>query len=183
MRMAVSSRIFGIKVNGIKTDCFCPLADMLNHKRPRQTQWFYSDELHAFVIQAIDDISVDDEIFDSYGKKCNSRFFLNYGFIVEKNDANEYPYIIDITNNIPNYSAKSELLGNSKNKKLTRMFRLPGSFNDHVVKDFFSFLRFIHFSGKIDELIGVRNYSYYINIHLFLFNIYISISYCIIKLQ
>lgn len=28
-------------------------------------------------------------IFDSYGRKCNSRFFLNYGFVVEGNDANE----------------------------------------------------------------------------------------------
>lgn len=28
-------------------------------------------------------------IFDSYGRKCNSRFLLNYGFIVEENDANE----------------------------------------------------------------------------------------------
>jgi len=28
-------------------------------------------------------------VFDSYDRKCNSRFFLNYGFIVEDNDANE----------------------------------------------------------------------------------------------
>ena len=34
-RVMVSSRIFGITVNGVKTDGFVPLADMLNHKRPR----------------------------------------------------------------------------------------------------------------------------------------------------
>lgn len=28
-------------------------------------------------------------VFDSYGRKCNSRFLLNYGFIVDNNDANE----------------------------------------------------------------------------------------------
>jgi len=28
-------------------------------------------------------------VFDSYGRKCNSRFLLNYGFIVEDNDMNE----------------------------------------------------------------------------------------------
>jgi len=28
-------------------------------------------------------------IFDSYGRKCNSRFLLNYGFVVDDNDANE----------------------------------------------------------------------------------------------
>jgi histone-lysine N-methyltransferase SETD3 len=33
--MMVSSRIFGITVNNIKTDGFVPYADMLNHKRPR----------------------------------------------------------------------------------------------------------------------------------------------------
>ena len=35
VRMIVSSRIFGISVNGVKTDGFVPYADMLNHKRPR----------------------------------------------------------------------------------------------------------------------------------------------------
>jgi len=34
-RVMVSSRIFGITVNGVKTDGFVPLADMLNHRRPR----------------------------------------------------------------------------------------------------------------------------------------------------
>lgn len=28
-------------------------------------------------------------IFDSYGRKCNSRFLLNYGFVVDENDSNE----------------------------------------------------------------------------------------------
>jgi histone-lysine N-methyltransferase SETD3 len=62
MRMAVSSRIFGIKVNGKKTDCFAPIADMLNHKRPRQTQWFYSDDLKNFVIQSLQDIQKGEEV-------------------------------------------------------------------------------------------------------------------------
>jgi histone-lysine N-methyltransferase SETD3 len=34
-RMTASSRIFGITINGIKTDAFVPLADMLNHRRPK----------------------------------------------------------------------------------------------------------------------------------------------------
>jgi len=33
--MMVSSRIFGIQVEGVKTDGFVAYADMLNHKRPR----------------------------------------------------------------------------------------------------------------------------------------------------
>lgn len=61
MRMAVSSRIFGIKINGKKTDCFAPLADMLNHKRPRHTQWFYSDDMKSFVIQSLQDIEKNEQ--------------------------------------------------------------------------------------------------------------------------
>jgi histone-lysine N-methyltransferase SETD3 len=37
LRMMVASRIFGININDIKTDAFVPYADMLNHRRPRQT--------------------------------------------------------------------------------------------------------------------------------------------------
>lgn len=44
IRMMVASRIFGIQVNGEKTDGFVPYADMLNHKRPRQTSWTYTDD-------------------------------------------------------------------------------------------------------------------------------------------
>jgi histone-lysine N-methyltransferase SETD3 len=35
IRMMVSSRIFGMNIEGIKTDGFVPMADMLNHKRPK----------------------------------------------------------------------------------------------------------------------------------------------------
>lgn len=42
--MTASSRIFGINIKGVKTDAFVPLADMLNHKRPKLTSWCYSDE-------------------------------------------------------------------------------------------------------------------------------------------
>jgi len=54
--MITCSRIFGITVNGVKTDGFVPYADMLNHRRPRQTTWYYSDEKEGFVIEACDDI-------------------------------------------------------------------------------------------------------------------------------
>jgi histone-lysine N-methyltransferase SETD3 len=34
MRMLVNSRVFGIEIDGIRTDGFVPYADMLNHRRP-----------------------------------------------------------------------------------------------------------------------------------------------------
>jgi histone-lysine N-methyltransferase SETD3 len=58
--MMVSSRIFGITVEGVKTDGFVPLADMLNHRRPKQSSWYYDDNLKGFVIEASEDIQRGD---------------------------------------------------------------------------------------------------------------------------
>jgi histone-lysine N-methyltransferase SETD3 len=54
--MMVSSRIFGIQIEGVKTDGFVAYADMLNHRRPRQTSWTYTDDMKGFVIEANEDI-------------------------------------------------------------------------------------------------------------------------------
>lgn len=94
LRMMVASRIFGIEINGVKTDGFVAYADMLNHKRPRQTSWTYSDERGGFIIEALEDINRGEQVYDSYGKKCNHRFLLNYGFINPNNDANEVPLTV-----------------------------------------------------------------------------------------
>jgi histone-lysine N-methyltransferase SETD3 len=62
IRMAVSSRIFGIKIENKKTDVLAPFADLLNHKRPRQTHWLYDEGLKSFVIQALENIPVGGEV-------------------------------------------------------------------------------------------------------------------------
>lgn len=62
VRMAISSRIFGIKIEDKKTDVLAPFADLLNHKRPRQTHWLYDENLKAFVIQSLDDILAGNEV-------------------------------------------------------------------------------------------------------------------------
>lgn len=49
--MIVSSRIFGIQIDGEKTDALVPIADMLNHKVPKSTTWFYSSDKKGFVVQ------------------------------------------------------------------------------------------------------------------------------------
>ena len=58
--MLTCSRIFGININGKKTDAFVPYADMLNHRRPKQTTWYYDDDRGGFVIEACDDIKRGD---------------------------------------------------------------------------------------------------------------------------
>jgi histone-lysine N-methyltransferase SETD3 len=49
--MIISSRIFGVLINGNKTDALVPIADMLNHKTPKTTSWYFCDVLKGFVIQ------------------------------------------------------------------------------------------------------------------------------------
>lgn len=48
--MIVCSRIFGIMMNDRKTDALVPIADMLNHKAPKMTSWYYSDRKKGFVV-------------------------------------------------------------------------------------------------------------------------------------
>lgn len=112
LRMIVASRIFGITIDGVKTDAFVPYADMLNHKRPRETSWYYSDEKKGFVIETCEDLPRGAPIHDSYGKKCNSRFFLNYGFINMNNDANEIQFKVELSAESPAIEAKLKLLNN-----------------------------------------------------------------------
>lgn len=68
-------------MDDIKTDALVPIADMLNHKMPKMTSWFYSEKDSIFYIQnGPERIFKGEEVTDSYGLKCNSRFLLNYGF-------------------------------------------------------------------------------------------------------
>lgn len=84
-RMVVASRNFGIVVDGRKTDAMVPYADMLNHLRPRETRWTFNRHRQVFTIHSITPLRKGDQVFDSYGRKCNSRFLLNYGFTAEDN--------------------------------------------------------------------------------------------------
>lgn len=52
-------------------------------------------------------------IFDSYGRKCNSRFLLNYGFVVEDNDANEVNITVTADPNDTLLKLKEDLVKDS----------------------------------------------------------------------
>jgi len=76
----------GNRMRTIKTDGLVPMADMLNHSRPRQTSWAYSNERGAFCITSLMPFAAGSEVCDSYGRKGNDRFFLNYGFALLGNE-------------------------------------------------------------------------------------------------
>ena len=149
-RLLISSRIFGISINDNKTDVLAPFADLLNHKRPRQTQWYYDDNLESFVIQATEDIKEGNEIFDSYGRKTNARFLLNYGFCLEDNDTSEFLITVNFNENYPLYEEKKKFFQNEY--ELVRRFNLNNNFYESQIIELLSFLRFILFEGDINEL-------------------------------
>lgn len=84
-RMMVASRNFGVKIDGVQTDALVPYADMLNHLRPRETSWTFNQADYQFTITSLKTLKKGQQVYDSYGKKCNSRFLLNYGFSIESN--------------------------------------------------------------------------------------------------
>ncbi|KAL4505376.1 hypothetical protein ABPG72_002438 [Tetrahymena utriculariae] len=77
------SRVFGIQVKGIKTSVMVPLADMLNHKHSGQedSEWVFDDATNCFTVKTLKKIQRNQQIHFSYGSKCNSKLFLNYGFV------------------------------------------------------------------------------------------------------
>ncbi|MCQ2817498.1 MAG: SET domain-containing histone-lysine N-methyltransferase [archaeon] len=146
-RMIIASRIFGVTVHNKKTDVLAPYADMLNHKRPRETHWTFEDKDNAFVLSAIEDIQKGEEIFDSYGKKCNSRFLLNYGFTLENNEEdNEVKVTVEMEENIPKYEEKKTIIKNS-----FRKFSLKKDLLDFQTMAFISYLRFLFDDGDLEK--------------------------------
>ena len=82
----------------------------------------YSDEREGFVIESDEDIERNEQVYDSYGRKCNSRFLLNYGFIVEDNDANEVAITIHSNKEDPLLKYKEEMMQESFPE--TKIFRV-----------------------------------------------------------
>jgi len=156
-RVLISSRIFGIAIKENKTDVLAPFADLLNHKRPRQTQWYFDDNLQSFVIQATENIKEGSEIFDSYGKKTNARFLLNYGFCLDDNDTSEYLLTVDFNDTYPLFDLKKNFFQNEY--ELVRTFNLNNNFYESQIIELLSFLRFILFDGDINDLYNAINSS------------------------
>ena len=154
-RVLISSRIFGIAIHDNKTDVLAPFADLLNHKRPRQTQWYYDDSLESFVIQATENIKEGSEIFDSYGKKTNARFLLNYGFCLEDNDTSEYLLTVIFNETYPLFELKKNFFQNEY--EFVRTFNLNNNFYESQIIELLSFLRFILFDGDINDLYNAIN--------------------------
>ena len=85
-RIIVITRVFHIYLGPKSfTQGLVPMADMLNHTMVPTTQWKFYPDKDAFIIHSTSFQKKGLEIYDTYGPKCNSRYFVNYGFTQENN--------------------------------------------------------------------------------------------------
>ncbi len=87
-RVVVLTRVFGVRMHGRKTSALVPLADTLRHGR-ECCKWSFDNDSNSFVIEASRPLKAGEMINVSFGKKCNSRFLLNYGFTQPNNPWNQ----------------------------------------------------------------------------------------------
>jgi len=145
-RVAVITRVFGFEVRGRKTEGLVAMADMLNHKRPNETSWTFDDSRNAFTITTTKRILEHGQIFDSYGRKCNSRFFVNYGFALDFNEDNQVALFFQLPKDDPAAPIKYKILGGNR----IRRFQIAFEHKERCTKKCMSWLRIAH--GTIEEL-------------------------------
>lgn len=141
-RLVVITRIFGLNIEAVKTDGLVPYADMLNHRLPRETKWSFEDSMRGFVITSLKTIPRGEQIYDSYGRKCNNRFFVNYGFALDENEDNEAVIKLQLPQTSPSFSFKLGLLG-GQIKTSRREYQIPANYRDPKCREMFGFLRLV----------------------------------------
>ena len=140
MKEVVGSRVFGVKINGIRDTIIAPFADLLNHKNYAHTYWNYDDKSTSFFIKGISNIQKGSEVFDSYGFKSNKMFLLYYGFTVSNNSYNKFRIDLILNDTYPYIEEKMAILG-SKNRHKSYFIDINHANNEN--NNFFSLLRFI----------------------------------------
>ena len=111
------------------------------HCRDTETSWTFDNKRQSFTITTLQSLIRGDAVYDSYGPKCNSRFFVNYGFALEFNEENQcvIPLAIQLTD--PLYTIKVRYLGGYASST-RRRFQIPVQYAEKETKEAFSFARF-----------------------------------------
>ena len=166
-RLVVITRIFGLFIRGHKTDGLVAYADMLNHKKATadqtdtDTKWTFDDNLNGFIITTLKPIQRGDQVFDSYGRKCNSRFFVNYGFTIDDNaEDNEVCMRFTLSASDPLYAVKARMLGSTSRGGIVREFQVPATYREtsdreKKTRDMFTFLRIA--AANNEEIVALQS--------------------------
>lgn len=148
-RLVVITRIFGFYIKGRKTEGLVGMADMLNHQIPseKDVKWSFSDEHNGFIMTSTKEIARGVQIYDSYGRKCNHRFFVNYGFSLESNPDNEAMFCVGIPDGDPEYERKQALLGGFDMDAYEEL-QAPANLAHASCRLFIGYLRIAHARGQ-----------------------------------
>jgi len=116
------------------------IGDALGHKGlDSQTEWDYKNARNAFVIQTGQRIQKGDPIYISFGRKCNSRFFVNYGMALDFNQDNQVQIYL---NNWPNPVDPLFLVKKGLTQKLKKpVWQIAFEHKERITKKCMSFLR------------------------------------------
>ena len=96
----MASRVFGFtNSSSEKTDALIPFGDLIN-PGAKNVNWKFNFEKKTFEFSAIKEIKKGESIRITFGKKCNTRFLINYGFIEENNmTENELEIYLELDEN------------------------------------------------------------------------------------
>ena len=82
-----STRCFNLVIGGKETITFVPISDMLNHHKEHQVTWNYDNEKKGYVLKAIKDIKMGEQVYNNYGfVRGNLQMYLQYGFLPDNID-------------------------------------------------------------------------------------------------
>lgn len=151
-KMLVSSRYFGVWMNNVTTQIQVPLADMFNAKIPKNSWWYYDDDSHGFRVDAHTDIKKGDQIFYTYGRKSNYKFFLYYAFLEENNDFNDFPLSVELPEETLSDELKRDFFFHQDQKSFVKTFRVQRNLKAPVMDDLIAWCRFVAFEGDVYEL-------------------------------
>jgi histone-lysine N-methyltransferase SETD3 len=137
-RLAVSSRCFGLLMDGVMNRCMVPLGDMINHQNPPDVIWSCFGD--SFVLMAQRPVASGREVYGSYGAKDNDMLLLHYGFVLEKNPDDTLMLRLGLPEGDALAAEKQKLLGlNAPTAR--RLFKVPAQYDSPATRDMFSFLR------------------------------------------
>jgi len=84
-RTAVITRVYAVNRNGKQDTVLVPFADMANHEIPPNTKWSFDEISQQFIVESESYLKSGDVLYETYGCKCNYRYFVNYGFTINNN--------------------------------------------------------------------------------------------------
>jgi histone-lysine N-methyltransferase SETD3 len=151
--LVVMTRVFGAKLNLVKTHCLAPLMDMLNDGIPWNCDWGWAADGEFFELKASSAIPQGKELRISYGTNSNTDLLRHYGFLHEHNPNNAVMVPLEFAKDDPLMDEKRQLLGLTAGSS-THCFSLPLKPDPQKIIELFSELRILH--AEADELALVK---------------------------